>query len=276
MHILWYSCFAMADMGRAMRVDRSLPDDQYWNQAYQRYLKRYLRCVKGVDDNIRRILDYLEKEGLLENTIIFYTGDQGMFLGEHDFIDKRWMYEEALRMPLIVRYPRAFEPGSRTAWLINNTDFAPTMLEMAGMDTPSYMQGRSFVQALRGETKPDDWRKAHYYRYWMHMAHNHNNPAHFGIRTEQYKLIFFYGTDYIKSDREDNDGNRFRGDTPVAWELYDLKNDFNETTNIYEQMKDSCIVKELKALLAETRHELGDTDDEYPHIKSIVEAHWND
>lgn len=263
------------NMGTDLGIDQSLPSEEYKNEAYQLYMKRYLRCVKGIDDNLQRVFNYLEKEGLMDNTIIIYTGDQGFFLGEKDFIDKRWMYEESLRMPLIVRYPKMIEPGSKNDWIINNTDFAPTMLDLAGIQKPSYMQGRSFVKALKGDSKPGDWRKAHYYRYWMHMAHNHNNPAHFGIRTDRYKLIFFYGTDYIKTAEETNDGNRYRADTPVAWELYDLQKDPNETTNIYEAMKGSDKLQELKSLLAEARRELGDTDEDYPHIKEIVSKFWN-
>ena len=263
------------NMGTDLHISQDLPDDAYTMQAYNLYLKRYLRCVKGVDDNLQRILDYLETSGLMDNTIIIYTGDQGFFLGEHDFIDKRWMYEESLRMPLLIRYPKMIQPGSKNNWIINNTDFAPTILALAGVKKPSYMQGNSFVGALRGEEKPGDWRKVHYYRYWMHMAHKMNNPAHFGIRTERYKLILFYGTDFIKTGEESNDGNRFGPDTPVAWELYDLENDPHETDNIYEKMKDSKELQELKSQLMQVRNEIGDTDDDFPHIKKIVEAHWN-
>ena len=184
------------NMGMHMKVDQGLPDREYTYQAHQRYLKKYLRCVKGIDDNLKRVFAYLEQAGLMDDTVIFYAGDQGMFLGEHDFIDKRWMYEEAMRMPLLARYPKLVQPGTRCDWLINNTDFAPTMLDLIGVKTPAYMQGRSFKTAMAGGPRPDDWRSATYYRYWMHMAHDHNNPAHFGLRTDRYKLIFFYGCDY--------------------------------------------------------------------------------
>jgi len=120
--------------------------------AYQKYLKDYLRCVKGVDDNLGKLFDYLKKEGLWENTVIIYTGDQGMMLGEHDYIDKRWMYDESMRMPFIV--------------------YAPTMIELAGGSTPNYMQGKSFINTLRGKQEKD-WRKATYYRYWMHIIHHY-------------------------------------------------------------------------------------------------------
>jgi uncharacterized sulfatase len=263
------------NMGKDLGVDeslQSLTDEEYRNAVYQLYMKRYLRCVKGVDDNIQRVFKTLEEAGLMDNTIIIYSADQGFFLGEHDFIDKRWMYEESLRMPLLIRYPKMIQPGSKNNWIINNTDFAPTLLELTGVKKPSHMQGNSFAGALRGEEKPEDWRVAHYYRYWMHMAHKMNNPAHFGIRTEKYKLIFFYGTDFIKTGDESNDGNRFRPDTPVAWELYDLEKDPHETVNIYEKMKDSQEVADLKSLLMRTRTEIGDTDEAFPHIRKIVDA----
>jgi arylsulfatase A-like enzyme len=138
------------------------------HQGYQTYLKAYLRCVKGIDDNLGRFFDFLKTEGLWENTVIIYTGDQGMMLGEHDLQDKRWMYEESMRMPFIVHYPRMIQPGTVTDLLINNTDFAPTMIELAGGHTPDYMQGRSFVNTLRGREETD-WRTATYYRYWMHI-----------------------------------------------------------------------------------------------------------
>jgi len=159
------------NMGMHMYVDPNLSNKEYTHVAYQRYLKKYLRCVKGVDDNVGRILKYLDETGELDNTVIFYTSDQGMMLGEHDYIDKRWIYEESMRMPMIVRYPKLIKPGSRTDEIINNTDFAPTILDLAGIPKPNYMQGRSFVPLLKGEV-PEDWRKATYYRYWMHMAHH--------------------------------------------------------------------------------------------------------
>jgi len=265
----------LRNMGKDIGIDQALPAEEYRKQAYNQYMKRYFRCVKGVDDNIQRILDYLEEEGILENTIIIYTSDQGLFLGEHDFIDKRWMYEESLRMPLLIRYPKMIQAASKNSWIINNTDLAPTILELAGAQTPLYMQGKSFVAALKGEEKPQGWRTAHYYRYWMHMAHKMNNPAHFGIRTDRYKLIFFYGTDFIKTGEEKNDGNRFRADTPVAWELYDLENDPYEKVNIYEQMKGGAEVKELKTMLLDIRNELGDTDEDFPHILYRIHSNWN-
>ncbi len=252
-------------LSRRLGIDQSLPEPQHGKQAYQRYLKRYLRCVKGVDDNVKRLIDYLRQTGELDNTIIMYTGDQGFFLGEHDLIDKRWMYEEAFRMPFIVHAPRMVKAGSINNWLINNTDFAPTMLELAGApNTPNYMQGCSFAGALSGQAKPADWRKVTYYRYWMHMAHNLQVPAHFGIRSACYKLIFFYGCN------PDGRGRR----TPVAWEFYDLDKDPFEMNNLYLDLQYSKIIEAMKVELKKTRAELNETDEKYPHIQAIIDAHW--
>lgn len=246
--------------------------------AYQLYVKDYLRCVKGIDDNLGRIIEYLKANDLFDNTIIMYTGDQGIFLGEHDFIDKRWMYEESMQMPFIARYPGMSATGKRNDWLINNTDFAPTMLDLAGVKKPAYMQGESFVAALNGEEEPENWRKATYYRYWMHMAHRMGNPAHFGIRTKKYKLIFFYGTDYtnIHKGKEvlDKQGNRYYDDTPVDWEFYDLQNDPDEMFNQYSNPDYQDIITDLKQLLRQTRTEIGDTDDAFPEIREIIQKNW--
>ena len=165
---------ARRNMGQHMFVDPALGDRAYKRAAYQRYLKKYLRTVRGVDDAVARLLQYLEDEGELDNTVVVYTSDQGFMLGEHDYIDKRWMYEESLRIPLLVRHPPTVAAGSRSRAIVNNTDLAPTLLAFAGVAAPDFMQGRSLSPLLRGET-PADWRKATYYRYWMHMAH-HDNP----------------------------------------------------------------------------------------------------
>jgi len=268
------------NMGKSMNIDPGLSDHEYTHQAYQKYLKRYLRCVKGVDDNLARMFSYLKENGLMKNTVIIYTSDQGLMLGAHDFIDKRWMYEESMRIPLIVYYPKMVKPGSRNNWLINNTDFAPTILELAGANVPCYMQGKSFIKALQGEKKPDDWRKATYYRYWMHMAHNHNNPACFGIRTNRYKLIFYYGTDFTSVHKAFNltkrDGNRYWADTPVAWEFYDLEKDPHEMYNLYGDPAYFTIISQLKKQLAEKRKKLNERDELFPRIQEIINKHWND
>ncbi|MCD6394709.1 MAG: sulfatase-like hydrolase/transferase [Planctomycetes bacterium] len=257
-----------------------LTDREMTHHTYQLYVKEYLRCVKGIDDNLRRIFDYLKENDLMDNTIIVYTSDQGMFLGEHDYIDKRWMYEESIRMPLIIHYPKTIEANSRCDWLINNSDFAPTLLELAGVRRPDYMQGCSFAEALKGAAEPDHWRKGTYYRYWMHMAHGHNNPGHFGIRTKKYKLIFFYGVDYTdihnKKKVTGRDGNRFWKSTPAAWEFYDLAKDPREMNNRYGDTDYQEIVQSLKAQLKELRKEIEDTDEDNPRIREIINTHWDD
>ncbi|MCP4257991.1 MAG: sulfatase [Planctomycetes bacterium] len=252
------------NMGHHMFVEKSLSDDQYKRTAYQRYLKKYLRCVRGVDDNLGRLFKYLDDSGQMDNTVIIYTSDQGMMLGEHDYIDKRWMYEESLRMPFLVRYPEKIKPGIRTDEIINNTDFAPTILELAGVKAPVYMQGRSFAALLEGKT-PADWPKSTYYRYWMHMAH-HDNPAHFGVRTKEYKLIFFYGQNYKKGGPKP---------TRPGWELYDMKNDPYEMNNLYGKRKYAAIIKELKTELLRLRKKYNETDDRYPHIQKVIDEYWD-
>ncbi len=266
------------NMGMHMDIDSAIPDPEYTHLAYQEYLKRYLRCVKGVDDNLKRLFDYLEKEGLMDNTIIIYTGDQGFMLGEHDYIDKRWMYDEAMRMPFIVRYPAKIKPNTHTDAMINNTDFAPTIIELAGGKVPAYMQGHSFKTILETGKEPEGWQQSTYYRYWMHMAHRHANPAHFGLRTKEYKLIFFYGC-YWKDSKEESNaegtGNRYDFKTPVAWEFYDLKNDPNEMNNRYNDPKYAEVIKKLKAELAQKRIDLNETDAKYPEIQKVIDANWN-
>lgn len=271
------------DFDASKYISDDMTEDEYTHATYQEYLKRYLRCVKGVDDNIGRLVQFLKDEGLYDNTIIVYTGDQGFMLGEHDYIDKRWMYEESMRMPFFVRYPKSIKAGSRTNAIINNADFAPTLIEMAGGTTPEYMQGHSFKSILETGEEPADWQQSTYYRYWMHMAHAHANPAHFGIRTKDYKLIFFYGRYWVDTDDPNADwnkqswGNRFTYHTPVAWEFYDLKNDPKEMNNLYDNPKYKDIITNLKEQLQAKRAELNEDDGEkFPHIQKVIDAHWND
>ncbi len=251
------------NMGKHMRIDQSLPDKEYTHQAYQKYLKRYLRCVRGVDENVGKLLAYLEKEGILDNTVILYSSDQGMMLGEHDFIDKRWMYEESLRMPFLARFPASIKAGSRSDEIINNTDFAPTILDFAGAATPKTMHGRSFATILKGKT-PGDWRTTTYYRYWMHMAH-HKNPSHFGVRTKTHKLIFYYGCTPTGRQR-----------TPPGWELYDMVADPTEVNNVYGKPAYAAVTKQLKAEMLRLRKQFDETDKNYPAVQKIIDAHWND
>ena len=264
--------------GMDFNISPGLEEHEYTHQAYQEYLKRYLRCAKSVDDNLARLFDYLKKNGLLDNTIIIYTSDQGMMLGEHDYIDKRWMYEESMRMPFIMRYPPLIKAGSVNTDLINNTDFAPTMLTLAGAQPPTQMQGHSFTAALEG--KPlTNWRTATYYRYWMHLMH-HDNPAHFGIRTADHKLIFYYGrpeseTTNGKLSMPWKKGESYKIEpTPPAWEFYDLRSDPNENHNEYANPKYAETIRELKAELKRQREELHETDESRQHIQKVIEEHW--
>ena len=266
------------NMGMHMNIDPNISDPEYTSLAYQEYLKRYLRCVKGVDDNVKRIFNYLEQAGIMDNTIIIYTGDQGFMLGEHDYIDKRWMYEESLRMPFLVRFPQMIPAGSRTDAIINNADFAPTIIDLAGGKVPDYMQGSSFAEICSSGKEPNGWKNETYYRYWMHMAHKHNNPAHFGIRTKNYKLIFFYGRDYIDRD----DGTQSQSSiqmsqfaTPPSWEFYDLRMDPEEMDNRYGQANYKDIISNLKERLESVRENVGENDADYPEIEKVITTYWN-
>lgn len=238
-------------------------EDEIKRLSYNAYLKTYLRCVKGIDDNLGRLFAYLEEEGLMDNTIIIYTGDQGFMLGEHDYQDKRWMYEESMRMPFLVRYPKAIKAGTRSDAIVENVDYAPTMLDFAGIETPDYMQGRSFKEVCETGKEPEGWKEAAYYRYWMHMAH-HDNPGHVGIRTKDHKLIFYYGANYDGEYR-----------TPPAWELYDMKNDPHENVNQYDNPAYAETVTTLKAQLAELRKEVGDTGEDFPALEAILQEFWD-
>lgn len=245
------------------KIDNALGDEDAKRAAYNVYLKHYLRCVKGVDDNLKRLFGYLETAGQMDNTVIIYTGDQGFMLGEHDYMDKRWMYEESMRMPFLVRYPKAVPAGSRTDAIVENVDYGPTMLAFAGVRTPDYMQGRSFHRICVTGKEPKGWKKEAYYRYWMHMAH-HDNPGHVGIRTKDYKLIFYYGCNYRGENR-----------TPPGWELYDLKKDPHEVVNQYDNPEYANVVRELKTRLAKLRNRTGDTGKDYPQVEAIIEEFWD-
>ncbi|MBD3267202.1 sulfatase-like hydrolase/transferase [bacterium] len=253
------------NMGHHMFVDRDLPNEEYTHTAYQRYLKKYLRTVRGVDDNIARLVAYLEQTGELDNTIILYTSDQGFMLGEHDYIDKRWMYEESLRVPFIVRYPKTVKAGSTSEAMIDNTDFAPTLLDLAGVKVPDSMQGRSFRPILEGNP-PADWKESTYYRYWMHMAH-HDNPAHYGLRTKNYKLIFFYGLPLDAKGAQDTP-------TIPGWELYDLRRDPKELHNVYDDPAYKDVREKLKAELQRKKQEIGDMDEGYPALMEVRNKYW--
>ncbi len=240
---------------------RGLNADQRTKAAYQKYLKDYCRVVKGIDDNVGRILGYIDAEGLTENTIVIYTSDQGMFLGEHDYIDKRWMYDESLQMPFLIRYPAEIPAYTVMDSIVSNLDFAPTFLDYAGLDKASKMQGRSMREILKGN-EPSDWENKMYNRYWMHLTH-HDVPAHFGIRTKEYKLIFFYGMPLDAADA-------LPGETPPGWELYDLVNDPFENKNVYEDPAYYRLRERAKSELFELRKQLGEDDSKYPRLQALI------
>jgi arylsulfatase A-like enzyme len=217
---------------------KTLSGEALLKWKYQRYMKEYLRCVASIDDNVGRILDALDKEGLAANTVVIYTSDQGFFLGDHGWYDKRFMYEESIRMPFLVRWPGVVGAGSIQQAMALNVDFAPTFMEIAGLKTPGDMQGRSFVPLLRGET-PKDWRTSWYYRYY-HDPGDHNTRAHYGIRTETHKLIYFW--------------------KKQQWELYDLVKDPEELANVYGDPGNASLVKRLKQELQRLRKEVRDRD----------------
>ena len=195
---------------------------------YQNYIKDYLACVKSVDDNVGRVLNYLKENNLEENTIIVLTSDQGFYLGDHGFFDKRFIYEESLRMPFMVKYPKKIKAGSVNEDIISNIDFAPTLLELAGISTTQKMQGTSFVPVLEGNT-PKDWQDAMYYHYYEFPFWHHVQP-HYGIRTQKYTLAhFYYNID--------------------VWELYDLEKDPGQVNNIYNDPNYAEVTTELKLKL---------------------------
>lgn len=211
--------------------------------TYQKFLKDYLRAVAGIDDNIGRLLDYLDDYNLRENTVVIYTSDQGYFLGEHNLFDKRFMLEQSMRMPFIIRYPEEIAAGSTIGDIILNIDFAGLFLDYAGVGTPDSMQGSSFRQNLRGRT-PTTWRQSMYYHYWTHQP---ERPAHYGIRTHRYKLIYYYGLVQM-------------GHSPErCWELYDLRTDPNELENQYVNPDYRHLVAELKRDLKALRQQFNDT-----------------
>lgn len=196
---------------------------------YQQYMKNYLRCAAGLDENIGRVLDYLDREQLAENTLVVYSSDQGFFLGEHGWFDKRWMLEESLRMPLVIRYPKLVKPASASDALTLNVDFAPTLVDLAGFSVPGDMQGRSLRPLLAGK-RPADWRKSIYYRYY---PSEYGIPPQLGVRTERYKLIHYSGP--TGAQFGSTGVQPLRTQTVDQWELFDLAADPDERVNLYQR-----------------------------------------
>jgi arylsulfatase A-like enzyme len=212
---------------------------------YQRYMQDYLACVQSVDDNVGRLLDFLDKSGLAKNTVVIYSSDQGFFLGDHGMYDKRFMYEESIKMPFLVRWPGVAKAGGVQTAMGINADFAPTFMNIAGLKVPADMQGRSLVPLMKGK-RPADWRTSWYYRYY-HDPGNHNTRAHYGVRTDTHKLIYFWKKD--------------------QWEMYDLVKDPDELHNLYNDPDQAGTVAKLKAELFRLKKELKDDDryaDEQP------------
>ncbi len=230
----------------------SMSEKEIAEWKYQRYIKDYLRCVKSVDDQVGRILDYLEENDLLENTIIVYTSDQGFFLGEHGWFDKRFMYEESFRTPLIISYPGVIEPGSQCNELVQNIDMAPTLLSVAGLEVPEYMEGSSLTELFENG-KSKDWRDYlyyHYYEYNRSNASGHAVRKHDGVTDERYKLIHFYGEGNAEIGIDDLD----------CYELYDLKEDPSEMNNLIGEKKYAKIFNRLEAQLIKYRTDLEVTE----------------
>jgi arylsulfatase A-like enzyme len=230
-------------------LPRNLPEHELRKWAYQRYIKDYLRVIASIDDNVGRVLDYLDEEGLTDDTLVIYTSDQGFFLGDHGWYDKRFMYEESLRMPCILRYPREVQAGSVNGNIVLNVDFAPLFLDLAGVPVPEEFQGQSFRPLLNGQT-PDSWQQSMYYRYWMHKEH-HNVYAHYGVRTKRYKLIYYY------SDALGQAGAIDETYEP-EWELFDLEKDPCELNSVYDHLGYQKVVQELKAELHRLQEQVGD------------------
>ena len=217
---------------------------------YNRYLHDYLGCIKAVDESVGRLLSFLDSEGLAGDTIVVYAADQGFYLGEHGWFDKRWIFEESLRAPLLVRWPGTVKPGSQSARIVSNLDFAETLLDAAGLTIPSEMQGRSLVPLLKGQ-EPTDWRTSFYYHYYEYPG-PHNVRRHYGVVTDRYKLVHFYEPEVDE------------------WELFDRESDPLELRNVFGQSDRATVQRELSAELERLRRSLAvpDRDPQCSMIKA--------
>jgi arylsulfatase A-like enzyme len=239
-------------------VPEGLDDEQAALWKYQRYMEDYLACVASVDDNVGRVIDWLDDRGEFDDTLFVYSSDQGFFLGDHGWFDKRFMYEESLRMPLLVSYPSRVPAGGVHGGIVTNVDFARTLLEAAGVPAHDRMQGRSFWGDLTGaeSAPPAD---GLYYRYWEHDDVNHHAPAHYGYRTDRHKLIYFY-----------NDGLGVPGSStltyPPEWELYDLESDPAELHNLASAPAYHEVRQDLEARMWLAQQAVGDE----PHASQPV------
>ena len=222
----------------------------YDHFKFQRYIKRYLRTIAAIDESVGRLLGFLDADGLTGNTLVIYTSDQGFFLGEHGWYDKRFMYEESFQMPFLARFPGEIEPGSVRDDIVSNVDFAPTFLDLAGLAIPSYMQGRSARAVLQGRPAAD-WPTVAYHRYWMHRDEYHNAYAHYGIRNQRYKLIYWYNQGCGLPGTQ-------AGGEPPEWELFDCQEDPLELFNAYAEPRYADVVASMTTLLEQKMHEIGD------------------
>jgi len=230
-------------------VPPGLTPDEELSWKYRRYMEDYLRCVASVDDNVGRVLDAVDRAGIADNTIIVYTSDQGFFLGDHGWFDKRFMYEQSLRMPFVVRWPQRIQPGISNDEMILNIDVAQTFLELAGVPVPERMQGRSLVPLLLGHAPR--WRSSVYYRYWMHDDNAHHIWAHYGVRTRRYKLIYFY-------NRGLGQPGTGTDEQPPEWELFDLDRDPDELHSVHDDPAYADVRRSLEKELARLQELYGD------------------
>jgi len=219
--------------------DSSLSGKELVRFKYQRYMQDYLACIASVDKSVGAVLDSLKENGLESNTIVIYASDQGFYLGEHGWFDKRWMFEQSYRTPLLIQWPGITKSGSVNYDMVSNIDFAETFLEMAGIKVPADMQGRSMVPVLQGKT-PADWRKEHYYHYYEYPG-SHMVKRHYGISTERYKLIHYY---------YDID----------EWELFDIQSDPQEMRNVYNDPAYSSVKADLHERLIKIMAKYKDSD----------------
>jgi arylsulfatase A-like enzyme len=222
---------------------------------------RYLQPIASVDENVGRLLDHLDKAGLTEDTIVIYTSDQGFFLGEHGWFDKRFMYEESLRMPFLIRYPAAIPAGTVSAKIATNVDFAPTFLDYAGVPIPSYMQGASMRPMVEQKTG-DDWQDVAYHRYWMHKDEFHNAFAHYGVRDARYKLIYWYNEPLGQPGAH-------AGDEPAEWELFDCEEDPFE---LHNRANDPAYIRVFIDMLGKLDRKMAEIGDLPEHDSEAVLA----
>lgn len=224
-------------------LKKDMSDEELTRWKYQRYIKNYLRCIRGVDENIGRLLEYLDESGLAKNTIVIYASDQGFYLGEHGWYDKRWMFEESLSMPFIIRWPGVVKPGVRTKTMIQNIDYAPTFLEVAGAPIPNDIQGKSLLPILKNEGEaPTDWRSAIYYEY--SGEYTHSVAAHDGVRNDRYKLMHFPDT--------------------KKWMLFDLEKDPQEMKNVVAEKEYETTLKDLRGIYDSLRKQYQVTTSTFP------------